>query len=809
MVEAKDRIVPREIEDEMRQSYLDYAMSVIVGRALPDVRDGLKPVHRRILYAMYDMGMLHNRPFKKSARIVGEVLGKYHPHGDSAVYDALVRMVQDFSLRYPLLMGQGNFGSIDGDNAAAMRYSEARMQQISEEIMQDIEKDTVKFVPNFDDSLQEPSVLPCKVPNLLINGSSGIAVGMATNIPPHNLKEICTAIIAFIGNQDISAVELLDHIKGPDFPTAGIICGVSGIKEAYATGKGKVVVRAKSHIEKKQNHENIIVTEIPYMVNKSMLIEQIADLIKEKTIVGIDDLRDESDREGIRIVIELKQSANSEVILNQLFSHTRLETTFGINMLALVDNQPRILTLREVIAYFVSHRQLVVRRRISFDLGKAQEKAHLLDGLIIALDDIDEVIQKIKRSKDSNVAHQVLMRDYSLSDKQAKAILEMRLQRLSSLEQQKIREERDSLLVLIKELMQILADEKRILAIINGEMGDLIQKYGDERRTEITFNELETEIEDLIKPEEVIVTVTHLGYVKRQPTDVYKQQKRGGKGIIAAGKHDEDYIEEIFVANTHDYILFFTNHGQVHWLKVYAVPEASRVAKGTAVANLLELDKEEKITAYIPIKNFDSGFLFMATKNGNVKKTALEHFARPRKGGIIALTLDEGDELIGVKHTDGKMQILLGTSKGNAVRFMEGDVRDVGRTASGVRGIRLKGDDVVVSLVVADDSLQLLTITGNGFGKRTPVVDYRLIGRGGSGVINIKCSDRNGNVVAVLSVSDNEELMLISQFGIAIRMPVSGISSIGRNTQGVRLMRLDENDKVVSATKIIPDSNVV
>lgn len=806
---TEEKVVQKEIEDEMKQSYLDYAMSVIVGRALPDVRDGLKPVHRRILYAMYDMGMLHNKPSKKSARIVGEVLGKYHPHGDAAVYDALVRMVQDFSLRYPLIFGQGNFGSIDGDNAAAMRYTEAKLREITEELLKDIEKETVKFIPNFDSTLKEPVVLPSKLPNLLVNGSSGIAVGMATNIPPHNLKEICHAIIEFIDDPEITTGKLMKLVKGPDFPTAGIIFGIAGIREAYETGKGKLVVRAKTRLEKKNNRDSIIVTEIPYMVNKAVLIEQIADLVKDKTITGIDDLRDESDREGIRIVIELKSGANSEVVLNQLFTHSRLQSTFGIIMLALVDNQPRVLNLRGLIGQFVAHRQLVVRKRTSFDLEKAKDRAHIIEGLMVAINNIEEVIQKIKKSKDTAVALATLSHDYRLSEKQAKAILDMRLQRLSSLEQQKMREEHTILLGTIRALGDILADENRILAIIKAEMTEMTEKYTDPRRTEIIEMGVETDVEDLVKPEEVIVTMTHLGYVKRQPTDVYKQQRRGGKGVIAAGTHEEDYVEEIFVANTHDNILFFTNHGQVHWLKVYNLPEVSRVAKGTAVANLLNLDKDERITALIPVRSFENGFLLMATKMGTVKKTGLEHFSRPRRGGIIALTLDEGDELIGVRLTDGNKQIILATKNGNAARFIESDVRDIGRTGRGARGIRLKSNDEVVSVVVADDSLSLLTVTENGYGKRTPVSEYRLIGRGGSGVINIQCSERNGKVVAVLSVSDKEGLMLISQNGIAIRMPVSGISSIGRNTQGVRLMKLDDNDKVVSATKIIPENNSV
>jgi DNA gyrase subunit A len=804
------RIVQREIEDEMRQSYLDYSMSVIVGRALPDVRDGLKPVHRRILYAMYDMGMLHNKPYKKCARIVGEVLGKYHPHGDMAVYDALVRMVQDFSLRYPLVQGQGNFGSIDGDNAAAMRYTESRLHEIAEEMLTDIEKDTVKFIPNFDDTLKEPAVLPSKLPQMLINGSSGIAVGMATNIPPHNIKEIGSAIIALIDNNSITPAELVEFVSGPDFPTGGIICGTAGIKEAYETGKGKLVVRARTAIEKEKNEERIVVSEIPYMLNKSMLLEQIADLIKSKVINGISDLRDESDREGMRIVMELKAGANSDVVLNQLFNHTRLQSTFGVIMIALVDNEPRTLNLKELITYFIAHRQDVVRRRTQCDLGKAEERAHVLEGLVVALDNLDAVIQKIRQSRDVAIAASLLMKDYHLSEIQAKAILDMRLQRLASLEQQKIREEQRNVLATIKGLRDILADEQRILNIIKDETRELMTKYGDGRKTEIIeATEPEFEVEDLVKPEEVIVTMTHSGYVKRLPISTYRQQRRGGRGIIAAGTKEDDFVEDLFVANTHDYILFFTNQGKVHWLKVYSVPEASRMARGNAVANLLNLSSGEVVTAHIPVKDFREGYLFMATKKGIVKRITLEAFANPRRGGIIALTLDEKDELIGVRKTNGNNQIILATKNGKAVRFKEKDVREIGRTGRGVRGIRLKDNDELVSIVVADDSLSLLTITEHGFGKRTSISEYRLIGRGGFGVINIQSSERNGKVVSVLSVSLEDELMVISQQGIAIRMPVKDLSQIGRNTQGVILMRLDKDDRVVAAAKIAKENNKV
>ncbi len=801
-----EKIIPRIIEQEMKTSYLDYSMSVIVGRALPDVRDGLKPVHRRILYAMYDMGMLHNKPFKKSARIVGEILGKYHPHGDMAVYDSLVRLAQDFSLRYPLVDGQGNFGSVDGDRAAAMRYTEARLNKLAEEILQDIDKEAVDFVPNYDASLQEPSVLPAKVPNLLINGSSGIAVGMATNIPPHNMIEVCDGIIQTIDNPEIDVLALMQTIKGPDFPTGGIIMCGSGLKEAYKTGHGKITVRAKTHLEETKTRTRIIVTEIPYMVNKAEMIEAIADLVRDKKVQGIADLRDESDRDGMRIVIDLKQGANSDVVLNQLFAHSRLQETFGINLLALVDNQPRILTLKDMIQYYIDYRRSIVRKRTQFDLNQAEGKAHILEGLIIALDHIDPVILLIKRSKSADEAKKSLIAFYHLSEKQAQAILDMTLRRLTSLEQDKIRSEHSDLLKLIKELKDILASEVRILGIIKAELLELKEKYGNARKTQLIESEVAAmEEESLIKPEDDVITITHAGYVKRLPIDTYKQQRRGGKGIIAAETKEEDFIENLFVANTHDFILFFTNLGKVHWIKVYQLPEASRYAKGTAIVNLLQLGQGEKVTAFIPVKQFEeSKFLFMVTANGTVKKTSLAEFSNPRKGGIIALGLDEKDELKSVMLTDGNQQIMIATKQGNAVKFHESDVRPMGRTATGVIGIRLR-DDQVIGATIADDKLSLVTITENGYGKRSPIADYRLINRGGVGVINIKITDKNGQVVSIAQVTDNDELMLISQSGVLIRTPVTGISIIGRNTQGVRVMRLDEKDKVISLAKIIPE----
>jgi DNA gyrase subunit A len=802
----QEKVVQKLIEEEMKSSYLDYSMSVIVGRALPDVKDGLKPVHRRILYAMQQMGMFHNKPFKKSARIVGEVLGKFHPHGDTAVYDSLVRMVQPFSLRYPLIRGQGNFGSIDGDRAAAMRYTEAKLSKLSEEMLKDIEKKTVKFVPNFDSSLKEPSFLPAKIPNLLVNGSSGIAVGMATNIPPHNLIEVADATIHLIDNPETGINDLMQFVKGPDFPTAGIISGTKGIKSAYATGRGRVVIKAKYNIEEGKNSKRIIVSEIPYMVNKSLLLKEIADLVTDKKIRGISDLRDESDRNGMRVVIILKKDANQDIVINQLYKHTRLKTTFGVIMLALVDGQPKILNLSDLIQNYVDHRRAVVRKRTEFDLNKAEDRAHILEGLLIALGDIDNTVKMIKESKSADEAKKVLISKLEISEKQALAILDMRLQRLTGLEQEKIKKEHKELLELIEKLKTILADEKKILQIIKDELEELKKDYGDERRTEIVEEEEEEMIpEDLIKPENMVVTITHSGYIKRLPVATYKSQRRGGKGVIAAGTKEEDFVEDLFIANTHSYLLFFTNKGKVKWLKVYEIPESSRQSKGKAIINLLRLEEGEKITAFVPVREF-KGFLVMVTKKGVIKKTSLELFSRPRKGGIIALSLDSGDELISVRKTDGERNLIIATREGMAVRFSEKTLRPMGRTARGVRGIRLKREgDYVVEMVVGRENRTLLTVTEKGYGKRTPVADYRLINRGGSGVINIKCTEKNGKVVAVKSITDEDELMLISQKGIAIRVNAKSVSKIGRATQGVRVMRLAEGDKVVAAARIVKD----
>jgi DNA gyrase subunit A len=805
---CNEQIVPQVIEDEMKTSYLSYAMSVIVGRALPDVRDGLKPVHRRILFAMHDLGMFHNKPFKKSARIVGEVLGKYHPHGDTAVYDSMVRMAQDWSLRYTLIDGQGNFGSIDGDNAAAMRYTEARLSKISEELLLDIDKETVDFIPNFDASLKEPSVLPAKLPNLIINGSSGIAVGMATNIPPHNLIEVCDGTVALIDNPEITFKELNNYIKGPDFPTGAVIQGDAGIKSAYEFGRGRVKIRAVTKIEENKKKERIIVNELPYQVNKALLIEQIAGLVRDKVITAISDIRDESDRDGIRIVIELKKDSNTDVVINQLYKHSRMQVTFGINTLALVNNEPKTLGLKPLLQNYISHRQIVVRKKTEFELKKAEKKSHILEGLIIALDNIDPVIQKIKASKTAEEAKNILMIDYSLTKIQSQAILDMKLQKLSGLEQDKIRTEHKELQELIIKLKEILSDEQRILNMIKDELIELRDKYGDARKTKIIEGgeTQDLDIEDLIDEQECVVSITHSGYIKRLPIDTYKQQNRGGKGVIAQSTKDEDFIENLFIANTHSYLLFFTNKGRVHWLKVYKIPEASRQSRGKAIINLVNLDNDEKIAAFIPVRKFDDQhFLSLITEKGLIKKTNLDAYSRPRQGGINAITLNDTDNLISALLTDGSKQIMIATKNGLACKFDEKNARPIGRTGRGVKGITLRDNDEVIGAVIANNDKTLLSITETGYGKRTKIEDYRLINRGGKGVINIQCSDRNGGVVSVREVDEEDDIMFISQKGIIIRVPVRSISVIGRNTQGMRLMRLSEGDKVACAAKIIKE----
>lgn len=798
------RIVPRLIEEEMKEAYVNYAMSVIVGRALPDVRDGLKPVHRRILYAMYDLGMFHNKPFKKCARIVGEVLGKYHPHGDTAVYDSLVRMAQDFSLRYPLIKGQGNFGSIDGDNAAAMRYTEAKLNRLAEEMLKDIEKNTVEFKDNFDGSLKEPQVLPSRIPNLLINGSSGIAVGMATNVPPHNLKEVCDALISMIDNPVISIQQLIGIIPAPDFPTGGeLLCG-SELLHAYEKGRGKVVIKAVTEIE----DDKIIVREIPYQVNKSELIEQIAELVRDKKIPGIRDINDESDRDGIRIVIALKRDADANVVLNQLHQYSRLTTSFGINLLALVNGEPKTLGLRELLQYHLIHRKDVIVKRTQYDLEQAQQRVHILEGLLVALSNVDDVVAGIKKSRTVDDARHFLTATYSLSIEQANAILDLRLQKLASLEQEKIRGEHVDLLQKITFYQEVLGSEQKVYGLIKEELEEIKVTYGDERRSRVMQGEYaDVDMEELIKEETVVVTMTNSGYVKRIPLDTYKTQKRGGKGVIATSMKEEDFVERLYVTSTHAHMLFFTDKGQLYWLKVYHIPEASRQAKGQHIANLIEKSSDEKVTAIIPVRDFKEGYLFMATKDGTVKKTELQEFSRPRKGGIRAIGLDEGDTLVGVKYTDGDQEIILATKEGSANRFNEEDVRSMGRAAGGVRGIRLDAEDEVIGMLAAEEGMNILTLTEKGYGKRTPVSEYRLCNRGGKGVTNIKITDKNGPVKAVMLVDGKEEIMLVSKQGNGIRVKCSDISVIGRATQGVRVIRLEEGGSLAAAAKIVVEDS--
>ncbi|MBD3209452.1 DNA gyrase subunit A [Candidatus Woesearchaeota archaeon] len=809
--ENNDRTTPSIIEDEMKQSYLDYAMSIIVGRALPDARDGLKPVHRRILYAMNDMGMKHNAAFKKSARIVGEVLGKYHPHGDSAVYESMVRMAQSWSLRYLLIDGQGNMGSQDGDNPAAMRYTEARMKKIAEEMLTDIDKETVDMADNFDGSLQEPIVLPAKAPNLLINGSSGIAVGMATNIPPHNLQEVGQAVIALINNPEATYQDLMKYIKGPDFPTGGIIQGTKGITNAYHYGRGRIKVRAVIEDENKDKKKRLIIKEIPYMVNKAILIQQIAEGVREKKIEGIKDIRDESDRKGMRVAIDLKHDANPDIVQNQLYKHTRCQETFGINNLALVDGQPKVLGLKDLLQLFIDHRKQVITRRTQHDLKKAKQKAHILEGLVKALNHIDAIITLIKKAADVQAAQKRLMSNYSLSEEQSKAILEMRLSRLAALEQEKIRKDLKETRKLIRDLESVLADVQKVLAIIKEETQELIQRYGDERRTKIVEggdDDNDLDLEALIDEEDMVITISNAGYIKRLPIDTYKAQKRGGRGIKGATMRDDDALVHLFVANTHHHLLIFTNKGRVHWLKVYRIPEASRYSKGTAIVNLINISEGERVSAVIPVKEFkEDEYLTFITRKGTLKKTTLESYSRPRQGGIIAINLNDGDDLVNVVKTDGKKQLLIATSRGMAIKCKEADVRPMGRTSTGVRGITLAPGDRVIGMTTAPETGVLATITENGYGKKTRISDYRLISRGGKGVRNIICSARNGVVVAIRRVEDEDDLVFITAKGIVIRTPAKDISTIGRNTQGMRLMKLAPGDKVVSAAKIIQEDD--
>jgi DNA gyrase subunit A len=804
-----ERLGQIAIEDEMRSSYLDYAMSVIVGRALPDVRDGLKPVHRRILFGMNEMGLAHNRAYRKSAKIVGEIMGNYHPHGDSAIYDTLVRMAQDFNMRYVLVDGQGNYGSMDGDSPAAMRYTEARMTKLAEEMLADIDKETVDFGPNYDESRQEPLVLPTKVPNLLINGAGGIAVGYATNIPTHNIGEVIDGLLLLLENPEVTIAQLMKKIPGPDFPTAGFIYGMSGIKEAYETGRGLLTLRAKVVVEtdERTERERLIVTEIPYQVNKAKLIEKIAELIQEDRIKGISDLRDESsDREGVRVVIDLKRNEIPLVVLNNLYKHTQLETTFGVIMLALVNNRPEVLNLKQILHYFIEHRREVVVRRTTYELRKAEERAHILEGLKIALDNLDAVITLIRRSPSPDEARAGLIQQFSLTEIQANAILDMRLQRLTQLERAKLVEEYQEVLKQIEYLKSILASEALVRAIIKDELTQLREAYKDDRRTQIVKEEAEISLEDLIAEEEVVVTISHAGYIKRNAASLYRAQRRGGKGKIGMGIKDEDFVETLLTASTHDTLLFFTDAGKVFWLKVHEIPEASRAAKGKALVNLLALAGNEKVTATVAIKEYsEDRFAVMATKNGLIKKTELSAYSNPRQGGIIALGLEEGDKLIGVQVTDGQREILLGTKQGITIRFSESDVRSMGRTAYGVKGITLEEGNEVIGMetITPDSTTAILTVTEGGYGKRTPVGEYRVQGRGGKGIISVKTTERNGLAVGFLQVRDSDEIMLMAAQGKVLRCKVGDIREIGRNTQGVRILDLEgEDDRVVAVARL-------
>jgi DNA gyrase subunit A len=799
--------IPVNIEDEMRKSYMDYAMSVIVGRALPDVRDGLKPVHRRVLYAMSELNNDWNKPYKKSARVVGDVIGKYHPHGDTAVYDTIVRMAQSFSMRYPLVDGQGNFGSIDGDSAAAMRYTEVRMARLAHELLADIDKETVDLGPNYDDSLTEPLVLPCKFPNLLVNGSEGIAVGMATKIPPHNLGEVIDGLVAVINNPALDFEELITYIPGPDFPTAGFILGRDSIREAYSTGRGIIHMRARALVEKdrRTSRESIIVNEIPFQVNKARLIEKIADLVKEKKIEGISDLRDESDRDGMRIVIELKKDSIPEVILNQLYKMTQMQSSFGIIMLAIVSGQPRILTLREVLDRFIEHRKEIITRRCIFELKKAEARAHILEGLKIALENLDEVIQIIKSSASPAEAKERLIRRFDFSTLQAQAILEMRLHRLTGLERDKIISEYNEILALITRLKEILASEVEILSIIKQELFDIKERFTNPRRTEIIARTGEFSLEDLIVEEDMVVTVSHTGYIKRNAVSLYRAQRRGGKGKTGMKPKEEDFVEHLFIASTHAYILIFTDLGKVYWLKVHEIPQGGRTTRGKAIVNLLQLSNDEKVTSILPVKEFTNDkFIVTATRNGVVKKSELMAYSNPRLGGIIALTIDEGDRLVSTRLTDGSMDILLASNHGKAIRFPEGDVRSVGRTSRGVRGMMLENNDSIIGMEVVTDATAatLVTVTEKGYGKRTNLDEYRIQSRGGKGIITIKTNDRNGNVVDIKLVNDESDLMFITDRGKVLRTGVSMLSIIGRNTMGVRLMVLESGERIVAVAKL-------
>ena len=806
----RDNTLPRDIVDEMRESYLNYSMSVIVSRALPDVRDGLKPVHRRILYGMSELGSGWNRPYKKSARIVGDVLGKYHPHGDSSVYDALVRMAQNFSMRYELVDGQGNFGSIDGDNAAAMRYTESRMTRLSGEMLKDQEKDTVAWEPNFDETLKEPAVLPTTVPTLLVNGSEGIAVGMATKIPPHNLIEIINGLVATIENENITAEELMDHIKGPDFPTAGLILGMDGLKQAYETGRGKIKMRAKAHIEtNKKGRDSIVITEVAYQTNKATLVEKIAHLVRDKKVTGIRDLRDESDKDGVRVVIDTKKDAVPEVILNQLYQHTQHQDTFGIILLALVDGVPKIMPLKTILNHFVDFRQEVVVRRTEFDLKEAEARAHILEGLKTALDNIDKIIEIIKGSKDPAQAKEGLMNGFSLSELQSQAILEMRLQKLTGLEVDKVVEEYKELIKHISHLRGILGSKPKRMDIIKKELLEIRDQYGDERRTEIVPVDSDFSMEDMIAEEEVVLTITHQGYIKRTALNTYRTQRRGGRGVQGAMSKEEDFVEHLFIANTHNYMLFFTDKGKCYWLKVYDIPQGGRAARGRAVVNLIGCEPGERVEAFVSVKEFaDHHYIVMSTQNGIVKKTVLSAYGKPRKGGIYAIDIREGDKLIEARITNGEHDILLGTHEGKSIRFSESNIRPSGRKTMGVKGIKLSSkEDYVVGMLVVRREGTVLVATEKGYGKRTEVLQYRTQTRGGKGVLTMRCTDKTGKMVKIMEVVDSDDLIVITDSGVLMRQPVGAIRTIGRVTQGVRLVKLDKGTNISSITRVISEES--
>ena len=813
----EQKLIPINIEDEMKSAYIDYSMSVIVSRALPDVRDGMKPVHRRVLYGMHDLGVRANSSYKKSARIVGEVLGKYHPHGDSSVYDTMVRMAQSWSLRYLLVDGQGNFGSVDGDSPAAMRYTEARMQKISEEMLADIDKDTVDHQLNFDDTIKEPTVLPTKVPNLLVNGASGIAVGMATNMPPHNLKEVSEGIIAQIDNPDITIDELMTHVKAPDFPTGGIIYGYEGVKEAFHTGRGRVVLRAKAEIEEVDGRECIIVTEIPYQVNKAEMIRKTAEMVNEKKIEGISNIRDESDRKGMRIVYILKRDAVPNIVLNMLYKYTSLQSSFSVNNIALVNGRPELLNLKQLIGHFIDHRHEVVVRRTTYELKKAEERAHILEGMIVASDNIDEVIALIKASSNADEARQKLIKKFSLSEVQAKAIVEMRLRQLTGLEQDKLRSEYDELISTIKDLKDILANKERRMGIIKTETNYIVEKYGDERRSEINFVGGSFRIEDMIPDDKVVITISHAGYIKRTPLAEYKTQNRGGVGQKASTTRNEDFLEHLFIGTNHQYMLFFTQKGRCFWLRVFEIPEGSKTSKGRAIQNLINIEQDDKVMAFICTQDLkdeeyiNSHYVIMATKKGQVKKTSLEQYSRPRSNGINAITIKEGDVLLEAKLTTGQSQVVLAVRSGKAIRFEENKTRPMGRNASGVRGIRLAddNDEVIGMISVNDMDSDILVVSENGYGKRSKLDDYRMTNRGGKGVKTISVTEKTGSLVSIKNVSDSDDLMIINKSGIAIRMEVESLRVMGRATQGVRLINLRENDSIAAVAKVLKDDDEI